>query len=133
MFNRFKVERSGEHRGKIDLKKGGIFVLTAGVSLLALEAGIVDGTTWDKLELLDKRGILTGSDLATVEESFNHLVRLRLQRQLRALAAGNKPTNHVDPLVMNDKERDQLRSAFKGVTTLLNIIRDHFQINLITR
>jgi CBS domain-containing protein len=133
MFNRFKVERSGEHRGKIDLKKGGIFAITAGVSLLALEAGIVDGTTWDKLELLGKRGVLTGTDLTTVEESFSHLVRLRLQRQLRALAAGNKPTNHVDPMVMNDRERDQMRTAFKGVGTFLNIIRDHFQLNLMSR
>ena len=131
MFSRFKVERSGEHRGKINLKKAGIFALTAGVSLLALEAGIVDGTTWDKLELLGKRGVLTGADLETVEESFNYLVYLRLHRQLRSLSAGNKPSNYVDPLVMSDMDREKLRTAFKGVGTFLNILRDHFQLNLI--
>ena len=133
MFGRFRVEKNGEHRGKIDLKKAGIFAITEGVSLLALEAGIVRGTTWDKLELLEKRGILSGADLETVEDSFNYLVRLRLQRQLKALAAGNPPSNHVDPLVMPDRERDALRAALKGVGTFLNIIRNHFQLNLVSR
>lgn len=133
MFGRFRVEKKGEHKGKIDLKKAGIFAITEGVSLLAVEAGIVRGTTWDKLELLGKRGILCGADLETVEDAFNFLVRLRLQRQLKALLAGNKPSNHVDPLVMTDREREGLRAALKGVGTFLYIIRNHFQLNLVSR
>lgn len=133
MFGRFRVEKKGEHKGKIDLKKAGIFAITEGASLLALEAGVVDGTTWDKLELLGKRGIVAASDLETVQDAFDYLVRLRLQRQLKALAAGQRPSNHVDPLIMTDKERDRLREALKGVGTFLNIVRDHFQLNLISR
>ena len=133
MFGRFRVEKKGEHKGKIDLKKAGIFAITEGASLLALEVGVVDGTTWDKLELLGKRGVLSAIDLETVEESFSYLVRLRLQRQLKAMAAGNKASNHVDPLIMTDRERDRLRAALKGVATFLNIIRDHYQLNLISR
>lgn len=133
MFGRFRVEKSGAHKGEMDLKKAGIFAITEGVSLLALEAGIVRGTTWDKLELLGKRGILSGADRESVEESFNYLVRLRLQRQLKALAAGAPPTNHVDPLVLTDRGRDELRTALKGVGTFLHIIRNHFQLNLVSR
>lgn len=133
MFGRFRVEKKGEHKGKIDLKKAGIFAITEGASLLALEVGVVDGTTWDKLELLGKRGVLSAIDLETVEESFSYLVRLRLQRQLKAMAAGKKASNHVDPLIMTDRERDRLRAALKGVATFLNIIRDHYQLNLISR
>ena len=133
MFGRFRVEKDGEHKGKIDLKKSGIFAITEGASLLALEAGVVDGTTWDKLELLGKRGLLSSTDLETVVESFSYLVRLRLQRQLKAMAADQKPSNHVDPLVLTDNDRERLRAALKGVGTFLNIIRDHFQLNLISR
>jgi CBS domain-containing protein len=132
IFSRFRVERKGENKGKIDLKKAGIFAVTEGASLLALEIGVVDGTTWDKLELLGKRGILSSKDLETVEDSFSYLVRLRLQRQLQSMAAGNKPSNSVDPMILTDKGRDQLRTALKGVDTFLNIIRNHFQMNLLS-
>jgi CBS domain-containing protein len=133
MFGRIKVEQRGENRGKVDIKKAGIFALTVGTSLLALEAGIVGGSTWDKLEQLGKRGSLAPSDLETVQESFTYLVQLRLQRQLRALDAGNKPTNHVDPLIMTEMERDRFRQALKGAGTFLRIIRDHYQLDLVSR
>lgn len=133
MFGRIKVERSGEHRGEVDIKKAGIFAMTVGASLLALEAGIVGGSTWDKLELLGKRGMLAPGDLETVNDSFACLVQLRLQRQLKALAAGNKSSNYVNPLVMTDKDRDRFRQALKGVGTFLHIIRDHYQLDLVSR
>jgi CBS domain-containing protein len=132
MFSRFRVEKKGENKGKIDLKKAGIFAVTEGASLLALEIGVVDGTTWDKLELLGKRRIIASNDLETVEEAFSCLVRLRLKRQLQSLAAGDKPSNSVDPMILTDKGRDQLRTALKGVDTFLNIIRNHFQMNLLS-
>ncbi len=43
MFSRLLVERRGEGRGKLDLKKGGLFALTRGISLIALEEGICGG------------------------------------------------------------------------------------------
>jgi CBS domain-containing protein len=133
MFGRIRVERRGEHRGKVELKKAGIFAITEGVSLLALEAGIVGGSTWDKIERLREQGVLPAKDLELIDESFTYLVQLRLQRQLRALAAGNKPANTVDPLVMTDDERDRLREALKGVGTFLRMIRDRYKLDFISR
>jgi len=133
MFGRIRVERRGEHRGKVELKKAGIFAITEGISLLALEAGIVGGSTWEKIERLQEQKVLPAGDLEMIDESFTYLVQLRLQRQLRALAEGNKPANTVDPLVMTDKERDRLRDALKGVGTFLRIIRDRYKLDFISR
>lgn len=133
MFGRIKVERSGEQRGKVDIKKAGIFAFTVGASLLALETGSIGGSTWEKLELLGQRGVISSNDLETVQDSFTFLVQLRLQRQLKALAAGDKPTNHVDPLIMTVKERDRFRQALKGAGAFLRIIRDHYQLDLVSR
>jgi CBS domain-containing protein len=133
MFGRIRVERRGEHRGEVDLKKAGIFALTRGASLLALEIGILGGNTWHKLELLGERGVLSPNELETARDAFNYLVQLRLQRQLRDLAAGNKPSNHVNPLVMTDKERDLFRNALKGVGAFLRLIRDRYKLDFISR
>lgn len=133
MFGRFHVERHGENKGKLDLKKGGIFALTAGVTLLALEQGITGGSTWEKIDLLKERGGIAPNDLETIEESFSYLVHLRLSRQLRSLALGEKPTNYIDPVVMTAKERERLRSALKGVGVMQNIIRGRFKPDFIAR
>lgn len=132
MFGRIRVERSGEYRGKLDIKKAGIFAITVGASLLALEAGIIGGTTWEKLDLLGRRRVITAGDIKAIEEAFTFLVQLRLQLQLRSLAAGSSPTNYVDPLVMTGMERGQFRQALKGVNTFVRILRNRYQLDFIS-
>lgn len=133
IFGRIRVERRGQYRGQVDLKKAGIFAITEGASLLGLEAGIVNGTTWDKLERLEKQGILSAADTEIFSDAMSYLVYLRLQSQLRALAAGHELSNHIDPLLLTGKERDRLREALRGVGAFLRMIREHFQLELIAR
>lgn len=131
MFSRIKVEHSGTNRGKVDLKKAGIFAITEGASLLALENNIDRGTTWDKLEMLGQLGVLSTKDCETISDAFTCLVNLRLQRQLSDLAAGNKPGNAIDPLRLPEKSRNQLREALRGVNQFLRIIHNHYQLKFI--
>ncbi|NJD91393.1 MAG: CBS domain-containing protein [Geobacter sp.] len=133
MFGRFKVEKAGEQRGKLDLKKGGLFALSRGVSLVALEAGIMGGTTWEKLEKLHHLHLISDHDLETISEAFTFLMRMRLVKQLIAIASGKKPGDFVDPLVLREGERDQLRAAFSGVESLLHILKSRYQLEMMAR
>jgi len=133
MFGRFLLEKSSDGRDKLDLKKGGLFTLTRGIGLIALEAGIMGGSTWDKLSHLHSMNIISDHDLETLNESFTFLIRLRLIKQLDASLKGVEPDNLVDPMVMPDTEREQLRTAFKGVNTLIAIMHSRYQLDLIAR
>ena len=131
-FGRIRVESSGKHRGKVDLKTSGIFAITAGATLLALEAGIIGGNTWDKLGQLGKLGVISGRDLESIEAAFSYLTRLRLQRQLQEPVADREDANYLDPETMKDKEREQFRQALQGVSTFLWIFRDHFNLDYVS-
>jgi CBS domain-containing protein len=133
MFGRIRVERRGEHRGEVDLKKAGIFAVTEGASLLALENGMTGGSTWEKLDLLRQKGILPAGDVEIISRAYTYLVQLRLQRQLKAITAGRPPSNCLNPLAIPDVERDQLRHALKGVATFQRILRERFKIDFISR
>ncbi len=133
MFGRFQVEKKGDQRGKLDLKKGGVFALTRGISLIALESGITGGTTWSKLERLNHLHVVSDHDLETLSEAFTFLVKMRLNKQLIALSSGRPVDNFVDPMVLMDRERDQLRAAFKGVDTLLHILKSRYQLDMMAR
>ena len=132
MFGNIKVEKSGKNSGMVDIKKAGIFAVTVGASLLCLEAGSVGGSTMEKLERLGKVGLIAPGDLETVQESFSYLVQLRLQRQLLALQGGGAPTNHVDPKSLTERDQDRLKQALKGAGLFLQIIRDHYQLDLVS-
>ncbi len=129
MFGRFLVEKKGAHSGRLDLKKGGLFALTRGISLLALEAGIVGGTTWDKMERLKHLNTISTNDLEAIREAFTFLMKMRLERQLRAVAYGKEPSNYVDPLVLSEKEQNRLRKSFKGVNILISVLRNRYQLD----
>ena len=131
MFGRIKTESRGEYKGTFDLKKGGIFALTLGISLLTMHYGSMGGNSWEKILRLRETGKIAAHDLDKIEESFSFLLKLRLQKQFRALESGRKPSNNVDPLVLTEREREQLREAFKGVNLLLHILEDTFQLKMI--
>ncbi len=89
--------------------------------------------TWDKLEKLGQTGILSKECSETISESFSQLVHFRLQRQLSDLAAGNTPSNAIDPQRLPEKSQKQLREALRGVNRLLRIIRDRYHLDSISR
>ena len=133
LFGRLQVEKTGDDRGKIDLKKGGLFTLTRGVGLIALEAGFLGGTTWEKLERLHHLNIISDSDLETIKDSFTFLIRMRLEKQLARLRSGQEADNLVDPQELTEKERDHLREAFKGVNTLISLMRGRYHLDMMAR
>lgn len=133
LFGRLLVEKKGEQRGKLDLKKGGLFALTRGVSLIALEAGILGGTTWSKLERLHHLHVVSDHDLEIIRDAFTFLIKMRLNKQLISLLSGKAVSNFVDPMVLTENERDQLRKAFKGVDSLLHILKSNYQLDMMAR
>ncbi len=131
LFGKIKLEQEGEHKGKFDLKKGGIFALTQGVSLLALKHGIMGGTTWEKIWHLRKESHISQDDLSEIEDAFTLLVRLRLTVQLNDLEAGRLPGNHCNPKLLSNREQEHLHSALKAVNLLLQILKDTFKLDLL--
>ena len=73
-FGRIRAEKHGEQRGGLDVKKAGIFAITEGVKVLALEAGILDGGTRERLQALVAAGVLgadAAEDIGAAFDSYN--------------------------------------------------------------
>lgn len=132
IFGRIRSEHSDLSDELVDLKKAGIFAITAGSSLLALEFGIIGGNTWSKLELLGEAGFFSAGDLATIEKAYTCLIELRLKLQLKQLAAGQAPTNSINLMEMTDEDYNRFRLALKGVSTFQEIFREHYLLDYIS-
>ncbi|MDD5286657.1 MAG: DUF294 nucleotidyltransferase-like domain-containing protein [Desulfuromonadaceae bacterium] len=132
IFGQIRIEHDGEQKGKVDIKKAGIFAISAGASLLSLEAGMIGGNTWEKLEFLGGKRIITQGDLASIDSAYTFLTQLRLQRQLQLQSVDGNSSNYIDLHIMTDGELDQFLLSLRGVKTFLGIFRTHYLLDYIS-
>ena len=129
-FGRIRVEKEGEHRGQLDIKKAGIFAVTEGVKVLALEAGIFEGGTRERMQTLVTARVLEKQQAEDLEASFNFLVFLRLRSQVAAIRAGGEPSNFLALDHLNRMEQGRLRLALEEVGAFLDFLQRHYQLDL---
>lgn len=130
-FGHLRAESDGEHRGELDVKKAGIFAITEGIKVLALEAGVVGGGTIERLDALVAAGIFSRSRADDLETCFNTLVYFRLRSQATAIREGNKPTNFIDLEHFSRIEKGRLKLALEGVEAFQEFLTLRFHLNLL--
>ena len=130
-FGGIKAEGTGEHRGMVDIKKAGIFAITEGVKVLALEAGHLGGGTRERIAALVTAKVLDQQQAEDLEASYNYLVYLRLRGQVGAIREGQKPSNYLTLDHLNRMETGRLRLALEGVGTFQDYLKRHFSLDSI--
>lgn len=128
-FGNIKVEKTGEHKGRFDIKKAGIFPITEGIKILALDEGIIDGGTRQKIGKLMEKNVLSDEDLLELETSFAFFLHIRLKAQLKDIERGIPPSNYVSPDDLNHIEIERLKIGFSAVKTLQSILKERYQLN----
>jgi CBS domain-containing protein len=131
IFSDFVVEKRGEHKNELDIKKGGIFTIVHGVRSLAIEKGITETNSVSRLKLLNDMGILDKQLTADLIESFTYFMTLRLQANLERVRKKEAVSNYIDPGKLSRIEKDLLKDAFKTVGTFKKFLIYHYKLNLL--
>ena len=127
------LDRRGEHKGTLDMKKAAIFPITEGIAILGLEAGVTDGSTWDKMEALGDQSVIAPELYGNLKESFTFLMGLRLHLQLKALDKGRKPTTRVNPNLLPPHLEKRFRESLKVLAQFRRMLKDRYQVDFISR
>lgn len=130
-FGRVKGDSKGEHAGMLEIKKAGIFAVTDGIKALAIEAGLLDGSSTQRLEALRAAGVTREKETENLEESFEFMVLMRLRCQVEAIREGRAPDNYIALDRLNAMEQGRLRIALEGVEKFQAFIRHHFGLHLL--
>lgn len=125
-FGRIKTEK-GEHKGQLDLKKAGIFVLTEGVKILSLSQGGGKTGTADRIEQLVLRKLLNRQEADDLAATFYALVSFRLRSQVEALREGRTPDNRISVEFLNRMEKGRLHVALEGVRSFQGMLKRRYQ------
>ncbi|MCL2848697.1 MAG: DUF294 nucleotidyltransferase-like domain-containing protein [Micrococcales bacterium] len=111
----FVVHQSGEHRGHLDLKKGGLVPVSSLARWLALRAGDVTGSTLERLDRGAAAGLITDDERDMLAGAYKVSLTVLAEHQVRAIKAGEKPTGFLRPDRLDPLERRQLREAFRAI------------------
>jgi CBS domain-containing protein len=111
----FVVESSGEHRGHLDLKRGGLIPISSLARWLALRTGDISGGTLERLARAEMAGLITADHRDMLSGAFRVVATVLADQQVRSLRAGGAPGSFLRPDQLDPLERRQLREAFRAI------------------
>jgi CBS domain-containing protein len=112
------VEHSGRHRGRLDLKHGGLVPIVDLARWAGMSAGVTSASTPERLRAAADAGTLPAADAATLADAFDLVCGLRLDHQAQQIAAGEEPDDHLDPAALSPLTRTYLKEAFRAVAAV---------------
>ena len=114
----FVVEHSGEHRGGLDLKRGGLMPISALARWLAIVIGDVRGSTPDRLSRAAAAGLLTSVEAETLAGAFKDIYELALRQEVAAIRGSERPSSWIAPRDLDPLTRRHLRESFRAISAV---------------
>jgi CBS domain-containing protein len=114
----FVVEHSGERRGQLDLKHGGLTPIVDLARWAAMTAGVASASTMERLRAAEAAGTLESPQARALMDAFGFISSLRLDHQVEQLRCGETPDDFIDPKTLNPLARSYLRDAFRAVASV---------------
>jgi CBS domain-containing protein len=111
----FVVEHSGEQRGRLDLKRGGLGPVVALGRWAAFATGDDRGGTLQRIERGAAAGTFTGDEAEVLTGAFELFYGLLLAHEVEAIRAGNATSTYLAPGELDSLTRRYLREAFREV------------------
>jgi CBS domain-containing protein len=109
------VEARGEHAGTLDVKHGGITIVSNIARAHAIGAGLTEKRTIARLLAAEREGVIDQETRVGLSESFRFLWHIRLQHHVVQHRAGLEPDDHLDPRVLGPLARQGMKEAFRTI------------------
>lgn len=130
IFRRFVVDRNGEHRDSVDLKKRGVLPVTEIVRLHALAHRIEAVNTHERLRALAHARHMTIVDSRNLADALHFIQQQRIKNQCKQIVRGEKISNYLNPRDLPKMAKEQLRDAFTIIDEAQSAVRQTYRAGL---
>ena len=131
-FRGLVVDRSGDHRDTLDVKRGGINIIVEIARLHGLACGSEATSTLARLEDAVMAGRVSATLGADLRDAWEFLAHLRLRHQVAQVRDGAPPDNWVDPSALSPFEKQHLRAAFGVIRSAQVAIAQRYPVRELT-
>ena len=121
------MDRDGEHRDTVDLKKRGVLPITEIIRLHALAHGIEAVNTDERLTALAAGKHMTISDSRNLADALHFIQRQRITHQTDQIVRGEGVNNYLNPRSLPKLTKEQLRDAFTIIDDAQTAVRNTYR------
>jgi CBS domain-containing protein len=126
----FVVEHSGEHRGDLNLKRGGLRPISALARWLTIALGEVRGSTPERLSRAAAAGLLTADEAETLAGAFKDVYELLLRQEVAAIRAGQSASTWIAPRDLDPLTRRHLRDSFRAISSVQSQVENEWKFRM---
>jgi signal-transduction protein with cAMP-binding, CBS, and nucleotidyltransferase domain len=120
VFGRFRLARTGSHRGELDLQHLALDPLVEGVRILAVHYGVRSSATVDRIKALQASGSLGVALAERLLVACHDFFRCHLEQELRLPDAEGE--TFFNPETMDDVSRERMKSGLEDLGTLQRLV-----------
>ena len=131
-FREFVVDRSGEHRDSLDIKKGGINIIVEIARLHGLACGSQATSTTARLEDAVTARQISAELAADLRDAWEFLAHLRLRHQVSKVRGGQPADNWVAPTRLSHFEKRHLKAAFGVIRSAQGALAQRYPVRELT-
>jgi CBS domain-containing protein len=117
-FKSFVVEKGGVHKDQLNLKIKGLAPLVDILRLFALEKGIRETSTMERIDTLRSMHSIVGEYADDFEQAFEFITLLRIHHQYEQISNGVAPDNFINPNRLSNLEKRSIKAAFQLITKI---------------
>ncbi len=130
-FKTFVVEKSGEHKDKLNLKIKGIAPIVDIIRLFSLEKSVRETSTLERIDSLRNKHTVVRDYADEIIYAFEFLMLLRMRHQYEQVLQGNVPDNFIDPESLSNLEKKLLKDTFQLISKLQDILIERYKLMII--
>ncbi|BDU36916.1 DUF294 nucleotidyltransferase-like domain-containing protein [Vibrio nigripulchritudo] len=128
-FKSFVMEKDGQHKNSINLKRRGTAPLADLIRVHALAVGSRSQNSFERLDDIIDAGILPNGRAEDLRDAMEFISMVRIRHQALDVEAEIEPDNNIEPDNMSDFERRNLKDAFQILSNAQNFLKYRYQAN----
>jgi CBS domain-containing protein len=117
------LQADGTRSGQLDIRRAAVVPLVELARWGSALAGVVEGSTPERLHAAAECSALSAGDARTLAEAFELALELRIGHHMERLVARQTPDDQLDPAEISPLMRDHLRDVFRAVGSVQRKLR----------
>lgn len=126
-FKSFVMEKDGQHKNSINLKRRGTAPLADLIRVHALAVGSRSKNSFERLDDIHEAGILPKGKARDLRDALEFISIVRIRHQALDVENEIDPDNNIEPENLSDFERRNLKDAFQILSNAQNFLKFRYQ------
>lgn len=122
-FKDFVMEKDGQHKNSINLKRRGTAPLADLIRVHALAVGSRSKNSFERLDDIHDAGILPKGKARDLSDALEFISMVRIRHQAYDVENQIDPDNNIEPEHLSEFERRNLKDAFQILSNAQNFLK----------